>query len=234
MITRRCWSIFVVGCGTRVSVFVHLGCLGMFVPPTGNPSDEVVITHSGRSPSNQCSIATGNSIEHWARGTPSPMLAIAAEDGSEGNRHSPVVNQFPQSRHSGTSRETPADSCPATRVSVSLGGLTISWEIPSRSRQAREREFRASTERASPCISSRPPSIHRFLNVSCNPRQLKALAVPPIRNQIPLQTGTSTRAKQRGIRPSVLLCALCPALHGHGRRIGALLHKVQNAPIRPS
>lgn len=30
---------------------------------------------------------------------------------------------------------------------------------------------------------------------------------------------------REGIRPFILLCALCPALHGHGRRIGALSHR---------
>lgn len=64
-------------------------------------------------------------------------------------------------------------------------------------RPARE-GFPVGTQRTSPCISSRPPSIHRFLNVSCDRRQLKALAVPPIRNQMPLQPGTSTAAGEKG------------------------------------
>lgn len=52
---------------------------------------------------------------------------LAAENGSEGHRHSPEVTNSPQVvtpervvRHSQT-------AAPATRVSVSLGGLTISW-----------------------------------------------------------------------------------------------------------
>ena len=105
--------------------------------------------------------------------------------------------------------------------------------MPRRSRQASERECPANTQRTSPCIPSRPPSIHRFLNVSCDPRQLKALAVPPIRNQLPLQPGSSTRARERDSFVHPIVC-LCPALHGHGRRIGAFSHRSRtliSAPV---
>lgn len=94
--------------------------------------------------------------------------------------------------------------------------------------QRRERQQRQ-RERAQ-CTSSWPPSVDRFLNVSCDLRQLKALAVPPIRNQIPLQTGTSTSLRERDSFVHPIVCPM-PSLARSRASHWGVVAQVQNAPL---
>ena len=82
------------------------------------------------------------------------------------------------------------------------------------------------------CTSSWPPSTDRFLNVLCDLRQLKALAVPPIRNQIPLQTGTSTRLRERDSFVRPIVCPM-PSLARPRASHRGVVALVQNAALWP-
>lgn len=123
-------------------------------------------------------------------------------------RSSPEVTKSPSSRHSGTNRETDAHSCPSCRSASRTGWshkLLVNNTKKLSDQALRECDGHRSKERELnvPRVGLRRSTVSSTSRATCDQRQLKALAVPPIRNQIPLQTGTSTRLRERDsfVRP---------------------------------